>query len=242
MGIEIGQNWKHAIYIAITGCDPLFRFRLRAGEQQRLLDVAQRSAMTVSGDEAVTLPECAGPATPATTGDREYSSEARARGWAIINVLLHAGLFIEELASLEPDCFMQEEGRLVLRFRGYTGEPTYRPVLSPVARSSVDAYLHRTELKTSKCSQLFITTPLEELPRRSLTPYQAWLVVKALMRRARIESARITPFALRNSYAKAFLDAGGEPDELAEIFGLKRPGTMNRYAHDLDDWFINGED
>lgn len=209
MGIAIGQNWRHAIFIGITGFSPSYRFRLMKPQQERLLKVARRSIFSSGGfSQAVTR-----------------SMESCARDYGIIAIMLYGGLFIEEVVSLEANSIIAEDDENSRIFiTGLDGEKRCQPLVSKVAAEAVSEYLSITGRKTDKRGRMFLSTLSETNEREPLTVKFLFSLLELLMQEAEVPNYRITPYALRNSFSKEWLDSGRDVGELQRILGIKIPG------------------
>lgn len=226
MGIGIGQNWRHAIFFGITGLSAFYRFGLLKTQQQRLLKVARHQIFSsAKSSQAVTR-----------------SAEGCARDYAIIAIMLYGGLFIEEVVSLEANSIIAEDDENFSIFiTGSNGEKRCQPLISKVAVEAVSEYLTIADRKTDRRGPLFLSTLSESREREPLTAEFLFSLLELLMQEAAIPSYRITPYALRNSFSKEWLDSGRDVRKLQEILGIKDSRSMSVYVAFLDDFFINDD-
>jgi site-specific recombinase XerD len=156
--------------------------------------------------------------------------------------MLYSGVHIDELVCLRTDAISEYDYGLGLSFRGADGEDRHYPLISEAAAEAVGTYLAATKRRSDEQGALFLKTPSAFLGRRPLGPPQVFGIVHLLMRLARVEESRITPYALRNSFAKEFLDSGRDIDELQRILRIRSERSMIIYICDLRSIFINDEE
>lgn len=220
MGIAFGQNWRYAIFQAIGGFGPYYFFRLSKRDQQELLDVAQRGINE----------HCA---------PRIRSLERCARDYAIAAIMLYGGLFVEEVVSLRRDAISSDKNNHHrISFVGTDGENYSQPLLSQTAAKAVTSYLLFANRRMDKKGSLFVSISRDP---KALTPSYAFSQLSSLMHCAGIEADRITPYVLRNSFSKEFLDAGGDVEELRRILRIRSHKAMNHYLNQLKNPFIDPE-
>lgn len=229
MGINIGEHFSFEIYRAITHQDPYYRVRLRKQEQQRLLEVARTAALVHSSP----------PGLPHVI---ERSPENCARDYAMIAVMLYGGVSVDEVVGLKADAISEEDGIFWVSFIATDGKHRRHPLISKMASEAVNYYLSLRGYRVGEGDSLFLTTTPESAERKALTPRAWFSLLSALMREAQVESERITPFALLNSFAKEFLDAGHNVKELQKILRIRRSDAMKIYVSELDCRLINYEE
>ncbi len=152
---------------------------------------------------------------------------AGTRAHALLTLLAHNGLRIDEALSRDVEHLGVERGHRILRLRRKGGTRAVAVLAPPTARA-LEAYLgDRT------CGPLFIT----RTGRRMDEP-AAWRLVRRLADRAGLVAAdRVNPHTLRHAFVTAALDAGVSLRDVQDAAGHSDPRTTRRYdraRHNLD--------
>jgi site-specific recombinase XerD len=226
MGIGIGQNWRFAIFTGISGYSPIPRLRLRDPEIERLLEVAQTPFLSQDLTLSPTL---------------ERSDEECARDFAILLIMLEGGLFIEEIVALRTCAIEQNSRKPAIAFIRYDRRPQRQKLLSNQSIMATKQYLLMRKAPARANVSLFLTCPQQNGRRRPLTSSSLWSRLRRLMMAAEVDRDRITPYALRNSFAKRFIDGGGDLRELGTILGITDFRATENYVSDLQSKMINYE-
>jgi integrase/recombinase XerC len=167
-------------------------------------------------DEAFALMESPAANTPLELRDR-----------AILEVLYGGGLRISELCSLSLSDW-DREGRVV-RVMGKNSRERLCPV-NPKAASALEAYLpRRGELlakgRTADSSALFVNYRGGRLRARSVARHFDRYVRRCGLLR------KISPHALRHSFATHLLAGGADVRTIQELLGHASLSTTQRYTH-----------
>lgn len=226
MGIRLGYNWCFEISRGIGGPDPYYTVRLRTPEQNRLLEVASLSSFGYALNNAV---------------PQVRSTEQCARDYAIVAIMLYGGLFLDQVASLKTDAIMIDSGQHFISYTRENGALCHHPLLSPKASQAVDNYLSVTSRVPAADDALFLSADVETKGRTTVDAEFIGQILLSLMREVPLHSERASVFALRNSFAKTWIDAGREVRELQDILDLRTDRVMKRYVNDLENRFVNHE-
>ncbi|WP_041763341.1 tyrosine-type recombinase/integrase [Pseudonocardia dioxanivorans] len=150
-----------------------------------------------------------------------------ARAHALLSLLAHNGLRIDEALSRDVDHLQTERGHQVLRLRRKGGHTATAPLAPPVVHA-LQVYLDGRET-----GPLFMT----RTGRRMDEP-AAWRLIRRLARRAELPQAdRINPHTLRHGFVTAALDAGVSLRDVQDSAGHADPRTTRAYdrsRHNLD--------
>ena len=152
-----------------------------------------------------------------------------ARDWAVLLLLYGCGLRISEALSLTGDQLPLGE---TLRVTGKRGKTRIVPVL-PAVRAAVDAYAELTPYPAAKAQALF-----RGVRGGPMTPGAMRGAVMRARRRLGL-SERLTPHALRHSFATHLLAGGADLRSLQELLGHASLSSTQIYtavdaAHLLD--------
>jgi len=167
-------------------------------------------------DEAFALMESPGRTTPLELRDR-----------AILEVLYGGGLRVSELCSLSvPD--WDREGR-VLRVLGKSSRERLCPVNAKAARA-LETYLSRRSELLAKGravdpSALFLNYRGGRLRARSVARHLDRYVRRCALAR------KVSPHALRHSFATHLLAGGADVRTIQELLGHASLSTTQRYTH-----------
>ncbi|WP_232021781.1 MULTISPECIES: tyrosine-type recombinase/integrase [Pseudonocardia] len=149
------------------------------------------------------------------------------RAHALISLLVHNGLRIDEALSRDVEHLQTERGHQVLRLRRKGGHTATAPLAPPVVHALTVYLAGRTS------GPLFST----RTGRRVDEP-AAWRLIRRLARRAGLPQAdRINPHSLRHTFVTAALDAGVSLRDVQDGAGHRDPRTTRRYdssRHNLD--------
>jgi len=150
-----------------------------------------------------------------------------ARAHALVSLLAHNGLRIDEALSRDVEHLQTERGHQVLRLRRKGGHTATAPLAPPVTHALTVYLAGRTS------GPLFST----RTGRRVDEP-AAWRLIRRLARRAELPQAdRINPHSLRHTFVTAALDAGVSLRDVQDGAGHRDPRTTRRYdssRHNLD--------
>jgi len=144
----------------------------------------------------------------------------RARDTAVLLVLYGCGLRIGEALALTRG---QAEGAETLRVAGKRAKERLVPVL-PVVRQAIEAYLAKCPYAIAADQPLFLGARGKPLSPRSVQK------AVAQARRALGLSERITPHALRHSFATHLLTGGGDLRTIQELLGHASLSTTQVYT------------
>ena len=141
------------------------------------------------------------------------------RSHALLMLLAHNGLRINEALSRDVDHLDTERGHQVLRLRRKGGRGATVPLSAPVAHALTTYLAGRT------AGPIFIT----RTGRRVDEP-AAWRLIRRLARHAELPQAdRINPHTLRHAFVTAALDAGVSLRDVQDGAGHLDPRTTRRY-------------
>ena len=174
----------------------------------------------LSVDEVFSLLEAPSPADTFAARDR-----------AILELLYSTGMRVAELAALDLDRLDFETEMVRVRGKGN------RERLVPVGRPAVEAlavYLPQREIlirqraergRTPEQNAVFLNGRGSRLTTRSVER-----LVKMYAQRAGI-AARVTPHALRHSFATHLLEMGADLRSVQELLGHVSLSTTQKYTH-----------
>ncbi|MFH7326467.1 tyrosine recombinase XerC [Desulfurivibrio sp. C05AmB] len=168
----------------------------------------------LSVDEVFSLLEMPGPADTFAARDR-----------AVLEMLYSSGMRVAELAALNLDQVDLDQG--MVRVRGKGNKERLVPLGTP-ALGSLEAYLPQREslLRAGGDRQaLFVNARGGRLTTRSIER-----LVKMYAERAGIP-ARVSPHALRHSFATHLLEMGADLRTVQELLGHASLSTTQRYTH-----------
>ena len=149
------------------------------------------------------------------------------RDRALIELLYSSGARVSEVVALNfRDISFLEEGVTTLLVRGKGGKDRVIPVGS-FAKKAVDDYLVRIRPKLAEkraSEALFLNNRGGRLSRQG-----AWEIVLAAAKRAGIDS-KVSPHALRHSFATHLLDGGADIRVVQELLGHSSVTTTQIYT------------
>ena len=151
------------------------------------------------------------------------------RDRAILELLYATGARVSELVALNTDDIKKfeeaAEGVITLRLIGKGKKERIVPVGS-FARKAVDDYLVRVRPSLAKDGQkaLFLNARGSRLSRQS-----AWEIVLGSAERVGL-SGRVSPHALRHSFATHLLDGGADIRVVQELLGHASVSTTQIYT------------
>jgi integrase/recombinase XerD len=155
---------------------------------------------------------------------REYGS---ARSFALLSLLAHTGLRINEALSRDVEHLAHDRGHRILRLERKGGRGDRTVLTAPVARALDDYLAGRT------MGPLFIT----KTGKRMGQP-EAWKMVRRLAARAALDGAgEIRPHSLRVAFITGAREAGVPLEDVQDAAGHADPRTTRRYdrgRHSLD--------
>ena len=154
-------------------------------------------------------------------------SPAGIRDKALLELLYATGARVSELVSLEVgDLRASENEFLTVRLLGKGGKERIVPVGS-FARSAIDQYLVRVRpglVKNPRETGLFLNLRGDRLSRQS-----AWSIVMGAAERAGL-TRKISPHALRHSFATHLIDGGADIRIVQELLGHASVTTTQIYT------------
>lgn len=163
------------------------------------------------------------------------STAAELRDQALFEVLYGAGLRISEACNLDLGDLVREDDGMILNVRNGKGQKDRRVPVGGAAVSAIDAYLPqrgsllaRASGTTGALAALFISAG-----GKRLDPRQAR---RQLDRRELVAGVkRVSPHALRHSFATHLLGEGADLRSIQELLGHASLRTTQRYAQvDID--------
>ncbi|MFC7655207.1 tyrosine-type recombinase/integrase [Pseudonocardia benzenivorans] len=184
----------------------------------------RRSDRVLTGDPGTAAPGRV--RLPSTGLDRDEQRALLAaaqadgpRATALVTLLLHNGLRIDEALSRDVEHLQTERGHRVLRLHRKGGRAATAALAAPTARA-LDAYLDGRD-----AGPIFITRS-----GRRMDGPAAWRLIRRLARTAGLASAdRIGPHSLRHTFVTTALDAKVELRDVQDAAGHADPRTTRRY-------------
>jgi site-specific recombinase XerD len=178
---------------------------------------AQRLPRALSPAEAERLIDAATGSTPRSLRDR-----------ALVELLYGAGLRVSEATGLDRTG-VDLDVRIV-RVLGKGGKERLVPLGRPAAEA-VRRYLAlgRPHLDRRHRPELFLNARGGPLTRAG-----AFLVLRRLADKARLDPTRVHPHLLRHSFATHLLEGGADLRSVQEMLGHADLGTTERYTHISD--------
>lgn len=148
------------------------------------------------------------------------------RDRAIIELFYSAGIRISELTGLNVGDLRLQEGLVKVRGKGRVERIV--PVGTPALRA-IEAYLQRREilpgqLAASGTQPLFLSSRGARMNRRVVAKVVERLVLASGIGR------RISPHALRHTFATHLLDAGADLRSIQEMLGHRSLSTTQKYT------------
>ncbi len=148
------------------------------------------------------------------------------RNSALIEVLYATGARVSEIVDLDISNVSEIANTTTLKLSGKGGKERVVPI-GIYARNSLDQYLtlSRPTLARKKVSSsLFLNSRGDPLSRQS-----AWEIIASLAERANIQT-RVTPHAIRHSFATHLLDGGADIRVVQELLGHSSVTTTQIYT------------
>ena len=148
------------------------------------------------------------------------------RDRAMVELLYASGARVSEVTSINLTDLSRDDELFTLLVRGKGGKERLVPV-GRFAREALDNYLVRirpTLAKEKRSPALFLNQRGDRLSRQS-----AWKIIMAAAKRANIES-KVTPHALRHSFATHLLDGGADIRVVQELLGHASVTTTQIYT------------
>jgi len=148
------------------------------------------------------------------------------RDWALLELLYATGARVSELVSLDREDIQSSDGEInKIRLMGKGRKERIVP-LGKFAQHALNQYLTLIRPNLVKGSEkgLFLNSRGTRLSRQS-----AWRIVLENAKRANIEN-RISPHALRHSFATHLLDGGADIRVVQELLGHSSVTTTQIYT------------
>ena len=148
------------------------------------------------------------------------------RNSALIEVLYATGARVSEIVDLDISNVSEIANTTTLKLSGKGGKERVVPI-GVYARNSLEQYLtlSRPALLHKKVStSLFLNSRGDSLSRQS-----AWEIIASLAERANIQT-RVTPHAIRHSFATHLLDGGADIRVVQELLGHSSVTTTQIYT------------
>lgn len=224
-----GRNKSSSVARKLSALRTFFRYLLRRGIIAR--DPAAAVAMPkqaghipvfLTVDEVFSLLESPGPADPFAARDR-----------AILEMLYSTGMRVAELAALNLERLDLAEG--MVRVLGKGNKERLVPVGQPALAALEEYWPQRLGLRRQtderpgkakdKGEAVFLNGRGGRLTTRSIER-----LVKQYAERAGIAS-RVTPHALRHSFATHLLEMGADLRTVQELLGHVSLSTTQKYTH-----------
>ena len=148
------------------------------------------------------------------------------RDRAMVELLYASGARVSEIVALDLSDLSRDEELFTLLVKGKGGKERLVPI-GRYAREALDNYLVRIRpriAREKRSSALFLNQRGERLSRQS-----AWKIVLDAAKRAKIES-KVSPHALRHSFATHLLDGGADIRVVQELLGHASVTTTQIYT------------
>ena len=144
------------------------------------------------------------------------------RTLALVELLYGTGARISEAIGVDIDDIDEIEG--VIKYRGKGGKERLVPIGAP-ALAAIDAYKVRVRAQSAgKSRALFLNARGGRLSRQG-----AWLLIGQAAQRAGL-GEKITPHALRHSFATHLLEGGADIRSVQELLGHASVATTQIYT------------
>ena len=148
-----------------------------------------------------------------------------ARNYAMVQLMLQAGLRIGEVAALQIADITMNDRSGIVRVRHGKGLKAREAPLNATARRALKQHLERRQA-SAKDAPLFISSRETAMPVRTI---QA--VITGLARRARVKRVSVSAHTLRHTFALGYLrDNPGKLVELASLLGHESLDTTAIYT------------
>jgi integrase/recombinase XerD len=162
--------------------------------------------------------------------DRAYSGVALTRARCLLEVVYAGGLRVSELLDLPASAARGDPAALLIRGKG--GRERLVP-LTPPARAALAEWLRARDSDPAAKGSPWL------FPSRGaggrLTRARFFQMVKDLAVAAGIDSARVSPHALRHAFATHLLVNGADLRAIQELLGHADIATTEIYTHVLDE-------
>ena len=148
------------------------------------------------------------------------------RNSALIEVLYATGARVSEIVDLDISNVSEIANTTTLKLSGKGGKERVVPI-GIYARNSLDQYLTLSRpvlVRKKMSSSLFLNSRGDSLSRQS-----AWEIIASLAERANIQT-RVTPHAIRHSFATHLLDGGADIRVVQELLGHSSVTTTQIYT------------
>jgi integrase/recombinase XerD len=148
------------------------------------------------------------------------------RNSALIEVLYATGARVSEIVDLDISNVSEIANTTTLKLSGKGGKERVVPI-GIYARNSLDQYLTLSRpvlVRKKLSSSLFLNSRGDSLSRQS-----AWDIIATLAERANIQT-RVTPHAIRHSFATHLLDGGADIRVVQELLGHSSVTTTQIYT------------
>lgn len=185
--------------------------------QPKALNVDQVFALLAPQERSAPCAKVVGPE------DSVEDHALAARDLALAELLYGSGLRISEALALDAERLDLEEG--LARVTGKGGKQRLTP-LSDASREALRLWLSARPILARESSRaLFVGRRGDRLQRR-----QAQRIMEELRTRAGLMQ-RLSPHALRHSFATHLLENGADLRSVQELLGHARLSTTQRYTH-----------
>lgn len=164
------------------------------------------------------------------------ASARDSRDHALMTVLLGAGLRVAEVAALElGDVFEDASGGCSLHVRAGKGRKDRIVPIGVEVEAAVKAYLRDTARYLGGPGRLLLAVDKGAATRtkRGLSTRAISRIVKELAMSAGIVTKKVSPHALRHSYATRSLKAGANVVAVGKLLGHSNIATTQRYVDHL---------
>lgn len=159
---------------------------------------------------------------------RQWLTYASARDSAILEVLYSSGMRVSELTSLNEEHIDLLSG--VIKVRGKGKKERLCPIGGPALKALRTALEKRPAKLSGGRARASVTTVFLNRLGGRLTARSVERLMKTCLRRAGL-NPRLSPHALRHSFATHLLDAGADLRSVQELLGHSSLSTTQIYTH-----------
>ncbi len=163
---------------------------------------------------------------------RSMDNEKAVRDRAVITLMLHTGIRIGGLATMDIQDFTEHGERTLLHYagKGHSGKDSF-VVVPPAVRDAVDTYLARSGRKDAGEGALFVTTAP---PRRRLSTSAVRKLIKDRLREAGLARPGLSPHSLRHTAAALAYTNGADILSIRDMLGHRSVTTTENYLRSID--------
>lgn len=167
-----------------------------------------------------------------------FTAAATVRDRAVIGVMLGGGLRVAEVVALDVgDVHEDQDGETTLHVRQGKGRKDRMVPVQQEVSSLLRAYLAATKRHIGGSGPLFLSED-NWLPKRGgsgrVGPFALWHMIRVTAKRAEIVGKRVSPHALRHTFAVRALRSGNNVVAVSKLLGHASISTTQRYIDHLE--------